>query len=66
MTERKFARGLTKAGTAALVRETVSQVVRESAVLVSVVVNRPTEQSMDRTELNANAPRWGREGHLIE
>ncbi|XP_056646243.1 dedicator of cytokinesis protein 9 isoform X1 [Diorhabda sublineata] len=32
MSERKFARGLTKPGTAAQLRETVSQVVRESAV----------------------------------
>lgn len=35
MTERKFARGLLKASTAAELRQTVSQVVRESAVLVS-------------------------------
>lgn len=35
MTERKFTRGLNKPGMAAQLRETVSQVVRESAVLVS-------------------------------
>lgn len=35
MSERKFARGLTKPGTAAQLRETVSQVVRESTVQVS-------------------------------
>lgn len=35
MTERKFTRGLIKAGTAAQLRETVSQVVRESSILVS-------------------------------
>lgn len=36
MTERKFARGLLKANTAAELRQTVSQVVRETAVLVSI------------------------------
>lgn len=36
MSERKFARGLGKPGTAAQLRETVSQVVRESTVQVSV------------------------------
>lgn len=35
MSERKFARGLGKPGTAAQLRETVSQVVRESTVQVS-------------------------------
>lgn len=35
MAERKFSRGLNKPGMAAQLRETVSQVVRESAVLVS-------------------------------
>lgn len=35
MAERKFTRGLNKPGMAAQLRETVSQVVRESAVLVS-------------------------------
>lgn len=35
MAERKFSRGLHKPGMAAQLRETVSQVVRESAVLVS-------------------------------
>lgn len=35
MTERKFTRGLNKPGMAAQLRETVSQVVRESTVLVS-------------------------------
>lgn len=34
MTERKFTRGLNKPGMAAQLRETVSQVVRESTVLV--------------------------------
>lgn len=38
MAERKFTRALNKPGMAAQLRETVSQVVRESAVLVSVVV----------------------------
>lgn len=37
MAERKFTRGLNKLGMAAQLRETVSQVVRESAVLVSDV-----------------------------
>lgn len=36
MAERKFCRGLNKPGMAAALRESVSQVVRESAVLVSV------------------------------
>lgn len=36
MAERKFTRGLNKPGMAAQLRESVSQVVRESAVLVSV------------------------------
>ncbi|KAJ8964781.1 hypothetical protein NQ317_010016 [Molorchus minor] len=36
MSERKFARGLGKPGTAAQLRETVSQVVRESTVQFSV------------------------------
>lgn len=36
MAERKFTLGLNKPGMAAQLRETVSQVVRESAVLVSV------------------------------
>lgn len=36
MAERRFTRGLNKPGMAAQLRETVSQVVRESAVLVSV------------------------------
>lgn len=35
--ERKFTRGLNKPGMAAQLRESVSQVVRESAVLVSFV-----------------------------
>lgn len=35
MAERKFTRGLNKPGMAAQLRESVSQVVRESAVLVS-------------------------------
>jgi hypothetical protein len=35
MSERKFARGLGKPGTAAQLRETVSQVVKENTVLVS-------------------------------
>lgn len=35
MAERRFTRGLNKPGMAAQLRETVSQVVRESAVLVS-------------------------------
>lgn len=35
MAERKFTLGLNKPGMAAQLRETVSQVVRESAVLVS-------------------------------
>lgn len=35
MSERKFARSLGKPGTAAQLRETVSQVVRESTVQVS-------------------------------
>lgn len=35
MSERKFARGLGKPGTAAQLRETVSQVVRENTVQVS-------------------------------
>lgn len=36
MSERKFAKGLGKPGTAAQLRETVSQVVRESTVQVSI------------------------------
>lgn len=36
MTERKFTRGLNKPGMAAQLRETVSQVVRESTVLVRI------------------------------
>lgn len=36
MAERKFTRGLNKPGMAAQLRESVSQVVRESTVLVSV------------------------------
>ncbi|XP_055917510.1 dedicator of cytokinesis protein 9 isoform X2 [Eupeodes corollae] len=39
MTERKFTRGLNKPGMAAQLRETVSQVVRESAVLIYTSVN---------------------------
>lgn len=38
MAERKFTRGLNKPGMAAQLRESVSQVVRESAVLVSVTL----------------------------
>lgn len=38
MAERKFTRGLHKPGMAAQLRESVSQVVRESAVLVSDVI----------------------------
>lgn len=38
MAERKFTRNLNKPGMAAQLRESVSQVVRESAVLVSDVV----------------------------
>lgn len=38
MAERKFTRGLNKPGMAAQLRESVSQVVRESAVLVSVML----------------------------
>lgn len=38
MTERKFTRALNKPGMAAQLRETVSQVVRESAVLVSIIL----------------------------
>ena len=38
MAERKFTRALNKPGMAAQLRETVSQVVRESAVLVSVMI----------------------------
>lgn len=38
MTERKFTRGLNKPGMAAQLRETVSQVVRESTVLVRIVL----------------------------
>lgn len=41
MAERKFTRGLNKPGMAAQLRETVSQVVRESAVLVSCVLTIP-------------------------
>lgn len=37
MAERKFTRGLNKPGMAAQLRESVSQVVRESAVLVSEI-----------------------------
>lgn len=40
MSERKFARSLGKPGTAAQLRETVSQVVRESTVQVSANVKR--------------------------
>lgn len=39
MAERKFTRGLNKPGMAAQLRESVSQVVRESAVLVSVKID---------------------------
>lgn len=39
MAERKFTLGLNKPGMAAQLRETVSQVVRESAVLVSVITS---------------------------
>lgn len=42
MSERKFARSLGKPGTAAQLRETVSQVVRESTVQVSANVKRKT------------------------
>lgn len=50
MTERKFTRALNKPGMAAQLRETVSQVVRESAVLVSVIYN----QKMYFIRLNKN------------
>lgn len=39
MSERKFTRALHKPGMAAQLRETVSQVIRESAVLVSSAIN---------------------------
>ena len=39
--ERKFARGLTRPGVAAQVRETVSQTIRDSACLVSTVKSVP-------------------------
>lgn len=38
MTERKFTRGLNKPGMAAQLRENISQVVRESASLVCIVL----------------------------
>lgn len=50
MTERKFTRALNKPGMAAQLRETVSQVVRESAVLVSVIYN----QKISFIRLNKN------------
>lgn len=50
MTERKFTRALNKPGMAAQLRETVSQVVRESAVLVSVIYN----QKVSFIRLNKN------------
>lgn len=37
MSQRKFSRGLNKPGMAAQLRETVSQVVRESTVLVKKI-----------------------------
>lgn len=38
MSERKFARGLSKPGTAAQLRETISQVVKETTVQVKIIL----------------------------
>lgn len=46
MSERKFAKGLAKPGTAAQLRETVSQVVRESTVQVSRKIYTPQLQML--------------------
>jgi hypothetical protein len=46
MSERKFLRGLGKPGMAAQLRETMSQVVRESTALVSILYLLLLEQSL--------------------